>query len=157
LSPVLRPVEPGDGDVLHAIFTEPGVRQYLFDDVLLSRDETQAHVDAACAHGAWVICLDGTVVGLVSLRPTGTVDRELIIAVSERCWGGGMAYEAADVALRRGFEMLRLPRVLAGVDLPNQRSHRLMARLGFVPTGESDGPKYRAKNYELVRPADLSD
>ncbi|MND04218.1 hypothetical protein D3C83_243890 [compost metagenome] len=68
-----------------------------------------------------------------------------------------MAYEAADVALRHGFEVLRLPRVLAGVDLPNQRSHRLMARLGFVPTGESDGPKYRAKNYELVRPADLSD
>ncbi|WP_395711388.1 GNAT family N-acetyltransferase [Reyranella sp.] len=153
MRPTFRPIEPGDGDALHAVFTEPGVRQYLFDDILLSRDETRAHVEAACAHGAWAICLDGAVVGLASLRPTGVSDRELIIAVSERCWGRGVAYEAAQAALHHGFEALNLRRVLAGVDLPNQRSHRLMARLGFVAIGDCDGPKYRARHYELVRPA----
>ena len=39
--------------------------------------------------------------------------------------------------MRHGFEVLKLDRILAGVDLPNERSHRLMARLGFTPTGET--------------------
>ena len=152
MSPTLRPIEPGDGDALHAIFTEPGVKQFLFDDVPPSRAETEHHVAAACAHGAWVICLDGAIVGLVSLRPVGAADRELMIAVGERCWGKGVAFAAAQATLRHGFEVLGLDQVLAAVDLPNERSHRLVRRLGFVATGESDGPKYRGRNYVLTRP-----
>ena len=152
VSVVLRPVELGDGDELHAIFTEPGVLQYLFDDIPLTREQTQKHVEAARDHGAWVICLDGMIVGLTSLRPVG-VDRELMIAISERCWGRGVAFEAARAAMRHGFEVLKLDRIVAGVDLPNQRSHRLMARLGFTPTGETDGAKYRARTYEARRPS----
>ena len=152
MSPVLRPVELGDGDALHAIFTEPGVRQYLFDDILLTREETQKHVAAALTHDAWIVELDGQVAGFVSLRPVGQ-DRELMIAISERCWGRGVAFEAARAAMRHGFEVLKLDRILAGVDLPNERSHRLMARLGFRPTGETDGPKYRARTYEARRPS----
>ncbi|HYD05068.1 MAG TPA: GNAT family N-acetyltransferase [Reyranella sp.] len=148
----LRAVEEADGDALHAIFTEPGVRQYLFDDVLLTRAETQAHVEAAVAHGGWVILQDGEVSGLTSLRPTGE-DRELMIAISERQWGRGVAFAAAQAAMRHGFETLRLPRILAAVDLPNARSHRLMERLGFVPMGEVDGPKYRACTYVALNAA----
>lgn len=150
MNATLRPIEPGDGNALHAIFTEPGVRQYLFDDMLLSREETQRHVEAACTHGAWVICLDGVVVGLTSLRPTGD-DRELMIVIGERCWGKGVAFEAARVALRHGFEVLKLPRILASVDLPNERSHRLMKRLGFAVLGESEGPQHRARTYVIMR------
>lgn len=149
---VLRPVELGDGDALHAVFTEPGVRQYLFDDILLTREDTRKHVEAVCDHGAWVICLDGVIVGLTALRPVGG-DRELMIAVSERCWGRGVAFEAARAAMRHGFEVLKLDRILAAVDLPNERSHRLMARLGFVANGETEGPKYRARTYEARRPS----
>ncbi|MPZ32734.1 MAG: GNAT family N-acetyltransferase [Rhodospirillales bacterium] len=152
MSLVLRPVDLGDGDALHAIFTEPGVRQYLFDDILLTHEETQKHVEAACGHEAWVICLDDVIVGLTSLRPVNG-DRELMIVVSERCWGRGVAFEAARAAMRHGFEVLQLDRILEGVDLPNERSHRLMARLGFTPTGETDGPKYRARTYEARRPS----
>jgi [ribosomal protein S5]-alanine N-acetyltransferase len=149
---VLRPLEPSDADALHLLFTEPGVRQYLFDDVLLTREETQKHVDAALTHDAWLVELDGLVVGFVSLRPVGK-DRELMIAVSERCWGRGVAFQAARTAMNHGFEVLKLDRILAGVDLPNARSHRLMARLGFKPAGETDGPTYRARTYEARRPS----
>lgn len=145
---ILRSLLPSDVAALHALFTEPGVRQYLFDDVLLTREETQRHVDAALTHDAWAIELDGVVVGFASLRPVGN-GRELMIAVRERCWGRGVAFEAARAAIRYGFDVLRLERILAGVDLPNERSHRLMTRLGFVPTGEIDGPKYRARTYEV--------
>jgi RimJ/RimL family protein N-acetyltransferase len=149
---VLRPLEPSDADALHALFTEPGVRQYLFDDVLLTREETQKHVDAALTHDAWVVELDGLVVGFTALRPVGN-DRELMIAVSERCWSRGIAFQAARTAMNHGFEVLKLDRILAGVDLPNARSRRLMARLGFTLTGETDGPKYRARTYEARRPS----
>lgn len=148
----LRAVELADGDALHAIFTEPGVRQYLFDDELLTRAETQRHLEAACAHGAWAILQDDEVIGLTSLRPTGE-GRELMIVVGERHWGAGVAFAAAQAAMRHGFEVLKLRRILAAVDLPNERSHRLMQRLGFLPMGEVDGPKYRARTYVAVNTA----
>ena len=149
---VLRRIAPSDADALHVLFTEPGVRQYLFDDILLTREETQKHVEAALTHDAWIVKLEGLVVGFISLRPVGN-DRELMIAVSECCWGRGVAFDAARAAMRHGFEALKLDRILAGVDLPNERSHRLMARLGFMQTGETDGPKYRARTYEARRPS----
>jgi len=148
----LRAVESADGDALHAIFTEPGVRRFLFDDVELSRAETQAHVEAACAQGAWMIRRGDEIVGLVALRPIDA-DRELIVAVSERWWGSGTAMWAAQQAMGHGFDVLALERILATVDLPNERSHRLMARLGFLSTGEGEGPKYRFRTYEAVRGA----
>jgi len=150
IDPVLRAVDTANAEALHAIFTERGVRQYLFDDRLLSRLQTQKHLEATLAHGGWVVCRNDTVVGLVSLRPAGA-DRELLIALSERCWGRGLAFAAAQAAMRHGFEVLKLERIVASVDLPNERSHRLMARLGFAPCGESDGPKYRVRNYEALR------
>ena len=144
---VLRAIGSADGDALHAVFTEPGVRQFLFDDVVLTRAETQAHVEVARDHGGWAILCDGDVVGLVVLRPTGT-DRELVIALSPRHWGRDIAGEAARRAMRHGFEVLKLDRLVAAVDLPNERSHRLMSRLGFTATGERPGPKYRLRTYE---------
>ena len=148
----LRAVATTDGDALHAIFTEPGVRRCLFDDALLTREDTQRHVDAACGADGWAIVGDGQTLGLVTLRPSGP-DRELIIALSERHWGRGIAFTAAQAAMRHGFERLTLPRILAAVDLPNQRSHRLMERLGFVVTGEAEGPKHRLRTYRAINPA----
>jgi RimJ/RimL family protein N-acetyltransferase len=148
----LRAVQTTDGDALHAIFTEPGVRCYLFDDVLLTREETERHVEASIGHGGWVILQQDELVGLTSLRPC-IGGRELIIVIGERHWGSGLAFAAARAAMRHGFDVLKLPRILATVDLPNERSHRLMARLGFMPTGEDEGPKYRQRTYAAVNPA----
>jgi RimJ/RimL family protein N-acetyltransferase len=143
----LRAVESTDGDALHVVFTEPGVRQFLFDDILLTRAEAEAHVEAARQQTAWTILQDGDVVGLAALRPAGS-DCELIIAVSQRHWGKGIAFEAARRAMQHGFETLKLDRLVATVDLPNVRSHRLMVRLGFIAMGEKPGSKYRLRTYE---------
>lgn len=148
----LRAATLADGDALHAIFTEPGVRQYLFDDVLLTRAESERHVEASISHGAWVILHDGEIIGLTSLRPTAE-GRELIIMIGERHWGRGIAFEAARTAMRHGFEVLKLPRILAAVDLPNERSHRLMERLGFAPVDETDGPGHRLRSYVALNAA----
>jgi RimJ/RimL family protein N-acetyltransferase len=142
----LRRVESSGGDALHALFTEPGVRRYLFDDALLTRAETQQHVEAACGYEAWTILCDGAVAGLVALRPVEG-DRELIIAVGERYWSRGLAFAAAKAAMWHAFEVLGLSRLIASVDLPNERSHQLMRRLGFAATGEVPGPKHRLRTY----------
>ena len=147
---VLRAVEAGDADVLHALFTEPGVYRFLFDGCAPSREETLQHVETARQQPAWVMCEGGTVVGLVSLRPLDS-NIQLTIAVTERRWGSGLSFEAAEAAMRYGFDVLQLDRIVAFVDLPNERSHRLMTRLGFGPCGESDGPKYRMRGYESLR------
>ncbi len=55
--------------------------------------------------------------------------------------------------MRYGFVVLNLDRIVAGVDLPNERSQRLMARLGFTATGETQGPKHLARTYEARRPS----
>jgi len=148
----LRAVELADGDALHAIFTEPGVRQYLFDGQRLTRTETERHVEASIADGAWAILNGSEIIGLTSLRPTGE-DRELMIVIGERHWGRSVAFAAAQAAMRHGFEVLKLPRILAAVDLPNERSHRLMHRLGFMPMAEVDGPEHRARTYVAVSAA----
>jgi ribosomal-protein-alanine N-acetyltransferase len=146
----LRPVTAEDGDALHAIFTQPGVRKFLFDDILLMREQTQVHVEAAATHDAWVICESDRVVGFVSLRPTGE-DVELMVAIGEQDWGRGLAFAAAAEALRHAFEKRGRSRVLAAVDLPNERSHKLMKRLGFTSIGESDAPAGRLRHYEALR------
>ena len=146
----LRAVRPSDGDALHAIFTQPGVRRFLFDDIVLTREQTQGHVATATNHDAWVICEGEALVGFVALKPTGE-DVELLVALAEQAWGRGLAYEASTAALRHGFEIRARKRILASVDLPNERSHKLMKRLGFTPIGETDGPKYRLLRYEALR------
>jgi len=35
--------------------------------------------------------------------------------------------------------------------VPNERSDRLVRRLGFVATGEAPGPRYRMRTYALTR------
>ena len=146
----LRAVTAADGDALHAIFTQPGVRRFLFDDIEVTREQTQAHVEAATTHDAWVICEGEAVVGFVSLRPTGD-DVELMVAIGEQCWGRGLAYEASRAAMHHGFEIQGRRRILASVDLPNERSHKLMKRLGFTSIGESHGPLNRLRHYEALR------
>src|SRR3990172_1069901 len=45
----LRPCEPADLDALHALFTDPGVRRFLWDDRVTARDETAAVIEASVA------------------------------------------------------------------------------------------------------------
>ena len=47
-------------------------------------------------------------------------------------WGRGIAYEAAKQALHHAFAELHLPEVLSFTARVNERSRRLMERLGLV-------------------------
>jgi len=80
---------------------------------------------------------DGTVIGMVGLFPSPQAPSGQIgYYVGPHYWGHGYATEAAGRMVRYGFENLRLPRMLAHVFVGNERSLRVLQKLGFAVVGE---------------------
>jgi aminoglycoside 6'-N-acetyltransferase len=86
--------------------------------------------------GAWVIELDGRVVGSIFLG------EELACLLDPAVHGHGIATEAARAVLADGFERRGYSEVMARVDADNTASVRALARLGFVA---SDDGEYRLR------------
>jgi RimJ/RimL family protein N-acetyltransferase len=146
----LRPCAPADLDSLHALFTDPHIRRFLWDDRVIARAESAAVIEASVASfathglGQWLGFLreGGELAGFSGLRfVPETPDVELLYAVAPALWGRGLACEAARAVLRHGFETMGLPRILARADAPNAASIRVMERLGmrFVRRGIEHG------------------
>lgn len=55
-------------------------------------------------------------------------------------WGKGYATEAARAALDFGFTRLGLPEIVSFTAVRNERSRRVMQRLGMIERGEFDHP-----------------
>ena len=147
-----------------AIWREPAVRRYLFDDVPVTRERVVQILDdtfrgAADGLGLWLVREQGSdrALGVVGLRRAdathepalaGTV--EILAAFQSAVWGRGYATEALRAILDYAFGTLNLAHLVAVVDVPNEASHRVIARLGFTPTGEHQGAVYRARTYALT-------
>ncbi len=98
------------------------------------------------------IVQDGVLVGYTDLADLVAVSGELGIAIGEsRLWGQGIGTAAGQLMLRHAFEVLGLERVWAEVHEPNQRSHALMHRLGFVEIGREGTDLYRGQTVGLVQ------
>lgn len=166
----LAPAGDGDLDALWALWRDPEVRRYLFDDVPVTR-ERASEVLAVCREaerrglGLWLVRTrdDGAVVGCAGLLPlnetVATHDPTLaglaepVAALAPRAWGHGYAHEALAALVRYGFEALDLPRIVGVNDVPNAASARMLDRLGFVATHEQEGPRYRMRISHLERRA----
>jgi RimJ/RimL family protein N-acetyltransferase len=135
----LRPFASTDVDTLHAQWTDPDVRRYLWDGRVIARDEVVAVVDESIAafetrgSGFWVIELGAPpiVIGFAGLRPLpdGT-ELELYYGLDPRHWGHGYATEASRAVLRYGFDVLGLDAIPIRTDGPNAASVAVMERLG---------------------------
>ena len=78
---------------------------------------------------------DGTPVGLCGLVKRDTLpEADIGFALLEDQWGHGYAFEAAAAVLRHA-KGLGLPRLLAITTPTNDRSGRLLFKLGFVRQG----------------------
>jgi [ribosomal protein S5]-alanine N-acetyltransferase len=136
----LSPLNERDIDVLHAIWTEPGVRRFLWDDRRLSRHETRDFV----ARSSYLLPTEG--VGLWLAREgggegvgfggfwslEGSGDLELIYGVRDTKLGQGYGREIVRPLLRYGFEQLGLEDIRASTDVPNTASVRLLKSFGFL-------------------------
>ncbi len=161
----LQPATEADLDRLWAIWRDPEVRRYLFDDVPVTRPRAAEALQSCLGQvgdglGLWMLSTRGAeptigCVGLVKVGIAAEYDPGLagavepLAALSPEHWGRGYAREAVRAVIGYGFSSLGLSRLVAVNDVPNLASERMLRALGFRPTGESDAPHYRMKTHEL--------
>ena len=88
--------------------------------------------------GLWCVALrsTGEAIGMCGLIKRDTLpDVDLGFAFLPRHWGRGYALEAAEATMAYARETLGLARVVAILSQDNERSARLLVKLGFVPEG----------------------
>lgn len=156
----LVPVRADDVDALHALWTDPGVRRYLWDDRVIEREVAAERVEATLAHraergyGLWTLRpADGDdVIGFCGFQPLDGGDEvELLYGILPDHWGRGLVVEAARAAIDELFATLAPARLWALADPPNLQSFRVMEKLGmrFDRDGEANG--LPARFYVLER------
>ncbi|UYZ84193.1 GNAT family N-acetyltransferase [Entomomonas sp. E2T0] len=97
--------------------------------------------------GIWAVELKATgeFIGFVGLhKPSAKLPFSPCVEVAWRLaskyWGNGYAPEAAQAALKFGFEELALDEIVSFTTLQNQRSQTVMKKLGFEFSEEFDHP-----------------
>ena len=150
---VLRPCEERDLAALAALHADPRVMEFL--PKLLDRAESDAVAQRAREHferhgfGRWGVEIveTGQFIGLVGLSvPNFEAHFTPCVEVGWRLafehWGEGYATEAAQAALDFAFGPLGLAEVVSFTVPQNQRSRRVMERLGMTrsPADDFDHP-----------------
>jgi RimJ/RimL family protein N-acetyltransferase len=147
-----------------ALNADPEVTAHL--QGTLSHEASDAFIDRIENHweehgwGLWAVDVPGVApfIGYVGLWPANYVTGNPMVEVGWRLarehWGNGYVTEAAREALRFGFEEVGLPEIVSFTVPQNERSWRVMERIGLVrdPGGDFDHPKVDPVAYpHLVR------
>lgn len=151
---VLRPFEDGDQAPFFALNTHPLVAESLGSSP--TRAESDETLDFIIEEmrsegwGIWAVEIAGGArfAGAVGLhRVTAPLPFVPAVEVEWRLhpdhWSHGYATEAADAALRFGFEEAGLKEIVAFTTTLNTRSQAVMERIGMVrdPAGDFDHPR----------------
>lgn len=142
----LEPLSAVHIDDLHQLSVDPDVRRYLFKDQVIPRQRVEQMVAASEAYfaqvgtGFYALVLNqpdaaqhGQFVGFCGLRRFVADERqtELLLGVDPNIWGRGIGVEAAQAVLQRAFASTEVAEVVAAADTPNQRSIRVLQKLGM--------------------------
>jgi RimJ/RimL family protein N-acetyltransferase len=153
-------VTADDTAALHTLWTSPGVRRYLWDDEIVSRERTDDVIATSDRlfeqndFGLWVMRerIDKSLAGVTGLYPfRETHDVELVFAVEERLWGHGYAAEAAHAVIEYCFTTLQMPTIRASTDAENAASARVLEKLGFTQTRRATVGRIDTLFYERAR------
>ncbi len=142
----LRPLDESDVEAMERFCTDPEVRRYLFDDRILARDAIIDIIDRStrsfACEGFGYFGLElleelehqsSGLIGFCGHRRFEDGEQiELLYGILPEHWGEGLVSEAAFEALRDVFDRCRVERVIAATETPNQRSVRLLQRLGMT-------------------------
>jgi len=121
----------GDAEVME-FFPQP-----LTSDESLATFQRLRHSIEERGWGLWAVEIDHQLAGFTGLAEPSfeahfTPCTEIGWRFHRKFWGQGYALEAARVALRFGFERLRLREIVSFTARLNERSQRLMLRLGMT-------------------------
>jgi RimJ/RimL family protein N-acetyltransferase len=165
---LLRGWQEADLEPFAAMNADPRVTEFL--STQLSREESDALVDrfvnewADDGFGLWAIerLEDGVLLGFTGLaRPRFEAHFTPAVEVGWRlaagAWGHGYATEAADAAVRYGFEVIGLDEIVSFTVPANVRSRAVMERIGMShdPADDFDHPRlpsgHRLRRHVLYR------
>jgi len=166
---VLRPWRDADRSPFAAMNRDCAVMEFLYpsvlsrrdSDVLLERFEAERKQYGFCP---WAVGVVGGApfigfVGLHRLPPylAAAPTIEVGWRLGRSAWGRGYATEAAQAALHYGFETLGVDEVVSLTAVINERSRRVMERLGMTRRAADDfehpklPPGHRLRPHVLYR------
>jgi RimJ/RimL family protein N-acetyltransferase len=138
---LMRPWTLADVDALHALWTAPEVRRYLWDDVVIPRETVieivESHLATSEQHGFgyWAVCdpsLEAAIAGFCGFRFIDDgPEIEILYGLRGEYWGKGLATEVCRAALDYLWRSTSFERVYARTDVPNEKSVGVMRRLGM--------------------------
>jgi RimJ/RimL family protein N-acetyltransferase len=135
---VLRRFRAEDAQAFHRILSDPAAMSYWSTPPHRTYAETEAWIAktiAAVATGEaddFIALHEGQIVGKAGLWS----GNEIGMIFASGCWGRGFASEAVAAIIARAFAR-GLPSIRADVDPRNERSLKLLGRLGFLETGRA--------------------
>jgi RimJ/RimL family protein N-acetyltransferase len=173
---ILRSWRDSDRQPFAEMSEDAEVMEYLRP--LATRDACNAwidyQIDHQSTHGFCLWALEsrasGTFMGAAGLLHVSFAARftpavEVGWRLARPFWGQGLALEAARAALELGFEEIRLMEIVAHASVRNERSRRVITKLGMSHDGAEDfdrpgipegDPLRRQALYRLTRDAWLS-
>lgn len=140
----LRPLRVSDAAALHAYLLDPAVTERTsyppvtaaLVEAMIERSQNRF---AAGEPARWGLALaqEDELVGTCGFNEWSPVHRvaELAFDLARPQWGSGLMRKAVDAVLGWAFRRDQVDRVQAFVRLDNQRSARLLERVGFVREG----------------------
>ena len=141
----LREFTAADVDLIHALDSDPRVMRYVGDGRTSSREDAALAIGRIQrrplehpGQGVWHASRqdDGRFVGWVSLKFAGdSRDVEIGYRLVFDAWGSGFATELARTMLERGFDVLKLDRIIGVTHPDNRASQRVLAKVGMRDEG----------------------
>ena len=138
---LLRPVSAADAAALHGLFTQPGVRKFIFDDEILPAERTadiiRTSVESFASNrfGLWLATHEDTAqtIGFGAFwyfrEPP---ELELLYGVGDQHVKQGYGREIARAIVDYGFGRLKMPEIRASTDAAHVDSQRLLEDLHFT-------------------------
>jgi len=162
---LLRGLQKGDEEFLVMLDTDPVVMRYNEGGPISHRQATHfARMQVEMADsiwkttGKWLVELKGTPTRIGWVNVSG-FDLEDLASLSvsyqfaPSFWGHGYAFEAIAAVVDDCFERLDEPHIVAQVRWDNERSVRVLRKLGFRPRGRRflDGADHLCELYEITQ------
>jgi len=142
---ILRQLTMEDIDFVYKHFHDSNVTQYLLDEPpVMDYAQAQAIIEFYSApevklHNRWGIVrkADNRLIGTCGYHKwiTAYFRAEIGYDLSPDCWGQRYMSEAIRAVIQNGFERMRLNRIDALVYINNDRSIKLLQKLGFKQEG----------------------
>lgn len=149
----LRRIDIGDADFILRLVNEPSFHRFIGDRGVRTLDDARAYIESRFLEQferlgfspyAAVLRTTGELIGMVSLVKRDYLsEADIGYAFFPAHWSQGYACEATAAVMAYAGEQLGMKRLVAIADPDNERSLKLLARLGLTfdrmvtPPGES--------------------